>query len=87
MIRKYILSTLLNILIVFVTASAQDSKKTITGEVITHTGTKADGANVFLHRSKDSVLIKTGITDANGTYVLGNISAGNYYLLVRFDWL
>jgi hypothetical protein len=28
-------------------------------------------------------LIKTGITDVNGTYVLGNISAGNYYLLVR----
>jgi iron complex outermembrane receptor protein len=84
MARKYIFSSILFILCGLITTSAQESRKTITGEIVTHTGIKADGANVFLHRSKDSVLVKTGITDANGVYVLGNISTGNYYLLVRF---
>ncbi|MFW2478436.1 MAG: TonB-dependent receptor, partial [Sediminibacterium sp.] len=72
-------------LVVVAIGFAQDSKKIITGVVIVADGTKADGANVFLYRSKDSLLVKTSITDASGAFVLTNINIGNYFLQVKYN--
>lgn len=63
---------------------AQEAKKQVTGEVKILNGIKVDGANIFLLRSKDSVLVKTGITDQNGVYLLSNIPIGNYFIQVKF---
>lgn len=84
MIGKKAISLMICLLGSVLIGFAQENKKIITGEVIIAGGVKADGANVFLYRAKDSVLVKTGITDAGGVYVLTNISTGNYYLLLKY---
>lgn len=63
---------------------AQDTKKQVSGEVKILNGINVDGANVFLLRSKDSVLVKTSVTDQNGSYILSNIPIGNYFIQVKF---
>ncbi len=84
MIGKHAISLIICLLGSVLIGFTQENKKIITGEIIIAGGVKADGANVFLYRTKDSVLVKTGITDVSGVYVLTNISAGNYYLLVKY---
>jgi hypothetical protein len=49
---------------------------------ITGDGKPLDGATVYLKRATDSVLIKTALADASGSFLFENQKKGNYKLVV-----
>lgn len=63
-------------------AFAQQTTGIVKGMVVDNNGKMYKAATVLLEKSKDSSLIKTEITDANGKYEFMNIKAGSYFIVV-----
>ena len=61
------------------TASAQTPSK-ITGEVKDNAGKPVKAATILLYRAKDSVLTKTEVSDAKGSYTIQPVKAGTYFI-------
>ena len=62
-----------------------DAKQTganIKGTVTDDKGKPQVAATVLLQKAKDSALVKTDITDANGKYEFNNMPAGTYFITV-----
>jgi outer membrane receptor protein involved in Fe transport len=62
-------------------AFAQSGFK-ISGKINGSDGKSTDGATVYLRRSADSVLVKTALADASGTYLFESVKKGDYKILV-----
>ncbi|MEO6522787.1 MAG: TonB-dependent receptor [Mucilaginibacter sp.] len=60
---------------------AQTGSK-ISGKILDADGKPIDGATVYLSRSADSALVKTGFADVNGAYLLQGLKKGDYRLSV-----
>ena len=60
-------------------ASAQNFSK-ITGEIKDNTGKALNAATVMLFRAKDSALVKTEVSNANGIYEFRQVKAGTYFI-------
>ncbi|MES2276428.1 MAG: TonB-dependent receptor [Bacteroidota bacterium] len=54
----------------------------ISGKITTADGRPLDGATVYLQRAADSVLVKSALANADGTYLLGNLKNGTYKVAV-----
>lgn len=61
---------------------SRQTNEVITGKVIDNVGKAYKSATVVLHRTKDSSLVKTDITDMNGGYGFANVKAGSYFVAV-----
>lgn len=75
--------TLFSILFTVITASAQTGS--ISGQVLDSTGTAYDGAVLSLLSAGDSSLIKTAISDPDGTFSLQQLTLGDYLLIVNAE--
>jgi hypothetical protein len=62
--------------------NAQNFSK-ITGQVNDVNGSAIASATVTLHKAKDSILVKTAVTDALGHYELLSIKPGSYFITVN----
>ena len=60
-------------------ASAQNFSK-ITGEIKDNTGKALNAATVMLFRAKDTALVKTEVSNANGIYEFRQVKAGTYFI-------
>jgi hypothetical protein len=54
----------------------------ISGKITGADGKPLDGATVYLQRAADSVLVKSALANADGTYVLANLKSGAYKVAV-----
>lgn len=77
----FIIAIIFPLLLAGTLCNAQSSLR---GIVVDRIGQPLDGANVLLHRSKDSSLIKGSVTAKNGTYVFQGISQGSYYIISSY---
>ncbi len=60
---------------------AQEKTGSITGSVVDKTtGIAIEGADVSIHRVRDSSFVKGGNTDASGKFTLRDVPFGRYYL-------
>src|SRR5687768_18511203 len=59
-------------------AIAQEKKGTISIQINNETGTGLEGITVDLLKAKDSILVKTSVTDKSGIAVIENIPMGEY---------
>jgi outer membrane receptor protein involved in Fe transport len=55
---------------------------TITGKIKSTDAKPLDGATVYLYKVTDSALVKTGVADVMGTYILKNVKAGQYKMAI-----
>jgi iron complex outermembrane recepter protein len=78
--RKFIYLMLITI-ITSATAFAQSKTASVKGS-ISGNGQPLAKATVSLHNSKDSVMVKTAVTNAAGEYEMEGLAAGNYFLAV-----
>ncbi|HHG85335.1 MAG TPA: TonB-dependent receptor [Bacteroidetes bacterium] len=69
-------------LLLSVTTFAQTSS--VTGKVLDPDGNAAPFANVLLYNTADSALVKAGYSNNDGKYILGPVTAGNYFTRVSF---
>lgn len=73
------------LLIVFlICANAHTYAQNISGNVVSN-NTPLDGATVLLLKAKDSLLVKSAITDAKGIFSFENIKANTYLLKVSYS--
>ena len=81
------IKSLLTLLIVMLSAAASAQTFTkITGQVTDSLENKPyDGALISLFNAADSSLVKTTITELNGTFELADIVPGTYFLLVTAE--
>ena len=63
-------------------AFAGQTTTTVKGTVQDDKGKPHAAATVSLQRAKDSALVKTEVTDANGKYEFANLQAGDYFLSI-----
>lgn len=63
-----------------ISAFAQN-KTGISGLVKDNTGKPVASATVMLHRTKDSSMIKTAVTDAKGHYEITGVQPGSYFVM------
>lgn len=74
---------LLNFLLfISITGFAQNKSGKITGVVKDNNNKAIQSASVSLHRSKDSSLVKSAVTNKEGLFELENIAAGEYFTAV-----
>jgi iron complex outermembrane receptor protein len=59
--------------------NAQNTSK-VTGQVNDNNGKALNAITVILHKSKDSSIAKTGITDSKGHYEITPVKAGSYFV-------
>ena len=71
------------VLLTAFTAGAQNNTK-ISGLLKDENGNAVKSATVMLHRAKDSVLVKTEITDGLGNYDIIGIKPGSYFIRTSF---
>ena len=57
----------------------------INGHISNAAGKSPGGTSILLYRFRDSLLIKTGITDNKGDYEINQVSAGKYFILAAFS--
>lgn len=69
-------------ILLFSISKVNAQQATIKGQIKIEAGSSISGAAIFLYRLKDSVLIKTAISDTSGNYLLTHINADNYYITV-----
>jgi hypothetical protein len=62
-----------------ITAFAQSPSK-VSGQINDNSGKPIAAATILLQRAKDSSLIKTAVTNANGNYEITPVKAGNYFV-------
>ncbi|HEV7350860.1 outer membrane beta-barrel protein [Telluribacter sp.] len=55
---------------------------TLTGQVADPAGAAVEFATVTLHRSADSVVVKSDYSNENGEFKMAGVSGGNYYVQV-----
>jgi hypothetical protein len=65
-------------------AKAQTNEAKILGKVTDNTNKPIDAATVNLFIAKDSSVIKTLLTDANGTFVFDKVKDGNYCVGISY---
>lgn len=61
-------------------AFARQPNEVVTGKISDNLGKAYKAATVILHKAKDSALVKTDITDADGKYGFANIKPGSYFV-------
>src|SRR3954451_1453965 len=61
---------------------AQTNAHTIKG-IITGNQKKIEAATIYVLRSKDSTILKTGISDKEGAFVIEDVAEGSYLLSVE----
>ncbi len=76
------LSALLLLIISNSFAFAGQTTTTVRGMVQDDKGKPQVAATVTLQRAKDSALVKTDVTDANGKYEFSNLKAGEYFIRI-----
>ena len=81
--KKLITYYWIGLLCLFATSLLAKSS-TISGKVIDPDGQAVSFANVVLHRTADSSMVKVEYTDDNGAFQLLSIPAGSYWLNVSF---
>jgi hypothetical protein len=74
--------TSLLITIIALTCIAQEKSRTIQATIKDVNNTAVTGAMVRIYKAKDSVLIKAGTSDANGSIIITNLTNGAYFLSV-----
>ncbi len=62
-------------------AFAQNGLK-ITGNINEADGKPLDGATIYLLKASDSTVVKTALSNADGSYVLAGLKTGSYKLSV-----
>jgi iron complex outermembrane recepter protein len=78
--RKFIQMTLAA-LIFSASAFAQSKTATVKG-IITGSGQPLAKASVTLHNSKDSMMVKTAVTNTAGAFEMEGLAAGSYFIMV-----
>lgn len=73
---------LLNILCFFITIAASSQQARISGRVQSSQGNAIENATVLLLRAADSALVKTAVTDAQGSFDWNDIAEGTYQLRI-----
>ncbi|MET0393736.1 MAG: carboxypeptidase-like regulatory domain-containing protein [Chitinophagaceae bacterium] len=63
---------------------AQTETGTISGK-ITNGSKPLEAASVGLHTGKDSLLARTTLTGADGSFVFDRLKPGNYYIVARMS--
>jgi len=76
---KKLLSFIFAFTISICTVSAQSGLK-ITGSITSTDGKPLDGATIYLLKAADSTLVKTALSNADGSYTLAGLKAGDYKL-------
>src|SRR5476651_684282 len=61
-----------------ITAASAQSGIKITGNISGTDGKPLDGATIYLLKAADSTLVKTALSNADGSYVLGGLKTGSY---------
>jgi iron complex outermembrane recepter protein len=62
-----------------ITAFAQSPSK-VSGQINDNSGKPIAAATIMLQRAKDSSLVKTAVTNANGNYEITPVKAGDYFV-------
>ena len=57
---------------------------TINGQIKDASGNSLAGSGILLYRFRDSVLIKTSITDSGGNYEINQVKADKYFITASF---
>jgi len=80
---KFIITAILSILmtVAFTFAQAQNSL-TLSGKIAGSHQQAVDGATIYLYQAADSILIKTILAGADGTYKFENLKIGTYRLTI-----
>lgn len=60
------------------------AQQALAGKVMTDDREAVPFANVLLHASADSTLVKFTVTNEDGSFQLDNLEAGDYYLSIQF---
>lgn len=81
--KLLLLKAITLLLLTAFTAGAQNTTK-ISGQVMDENGSPVKAVTVMLHRTKDSVLVKTEITDGQGIYEMIGVKPGNYFIRTSF---
>lgn len=81
---KLIAGCLLTVLlaVVFSAASAQTVSPAISGRVQTESHAPADAATIVLLSAKDSLVVQSTISNAQGTFSFNRLQAGSYLLFI-----
>ncbi|MGH2575535.1 MAG: carboxypeptidase-like regulatory domain-containing protein, partial [Ignavibacteria bacterium] len=76
------ITRILSVFLIFLSSVfAQPKNGTIKGTVIDkYSNAPIESADISLHRSRDSSLVKNTITDSSGNFVLSEIPPGRYFL-------
>ncbi|MGE5106575.1 MAG: outer membrane beta-barrel protein [Sphingobacteriales bacterium] len=71
---------LITLLLIFITTLSAVQSQKISGIIKDDQGKTLSGATVSLKRTKDSTLVKLGVTNTSGKYELLNIPSGKYFI-------
>ena len=78
--RKIFLLLIINFLSFGSLLFAQSSNLSVKSQVRPSNGNLLEGATVSLYKAADSVLVKMGVTNKDGLFLLENLEAGNYFV-------
>lgn len=81
MIPKLLLAVLFTLCIV---CNLYAQHSTINGQIKDTSGNSLAGSGILLYRFRDSVLIKTSITDSRGNYEINQVKADKYFITASF---
>src|SRR5690606_12748550 len=80
--RKFILTLIVNVLSIGIFAQNAGNGASLEGSVKKADGQSLEAATVSLFRAADSALVKMGLTDKQGQFVVEGIPAGTYFMEV-----
>jgi len=71
-----------SVMLLYVTANAQQTDNKIAGTVTGESGKLSSVATVILQRVKDSLIVKTEVTNKEGRYEFALVPEGAYFISV-----
>lgn len=78
--RKFILALIVNVLSLGIFAQNAGNGASLEGSVKKADGQSLEAATVSVYRATDSALVKMGLTDKQGRFVVEGIQAGTYFM-------
>lgn len=76
------MSKIVFVLIIFCIGNAALQAQTVSGQIVDEIGKNIEFANVTLHRTADSALVKAALSDEQGRFVFEKIAQGRFFVQV-----